>query len=592
MVGNKSTARSLFLVMLCMGLFLSSTYLHGVELRVTGGQPANDGSGTILLAQDDECTVKVVYEQQADQLQIDGIDGNTAFTIGGQQTAQQHFWSSHGMTSQVTKSYTVTPLVLGEHTIGPARITAQGKTYESNSVRVKVIDATTFDRMFSGQHVGAGLSCKIMVEQPEVVVSQDSTITVVAEGGRDVLKYVLQPPSFGALSFSPVGEARTEQRMVNGHLRTFITQQFAARADTPGTYTIGPAIAHFVLPDEQRGHDPFRALMGFGAFGGGGKKRSVRSNSVQLTVKELPVSDLPTDGIGQFFSLTLSCDKRTVELNEPFPVRLAITGTGNFGAMPAPELCVPDNMNVFDATSSFTPQGSDQGTGTKTFEYLLQIEEPGTHHIPAQSFSYYNTTTGQHETVRSQALIVEVKPGRVTTDPHALLPQAEAEDGDDEPGEAVYFDEEVTQVRGGAHGFGVGLLLLMMLVPFLYFGRRRLQQLIARMSELLGISSQEKRDAAELSKIVAEEHVTQLHRFFSTLLNRHESVRAPLDGTLAQKQARAWQWDDKREHSFVAFIEGCSQAAFAPQLLSDNEKKALLSRAAYWHSLIAQESKK
>lgn len=593
MVGNKSTARSLVFVMLCMGLFLSSTQLHGVELRVTGGQPANDGSGTILLAQDDECTVKVVYEHQADQLEIEGLNDATAFTLGAQQRSQQHFWTPQGMNSQVTTSYNVTPLVLGEHAIGPARITTQGRTYESNVVLVKVLDAATFDRMFSGQHVGAGLSCKVVVDQPEVVVSQDSTITVVAEGGSDVLKYVLQPPSFGSLSFSPVGEARTEQRVVNGQVRTFITQQFSARADTPGNYTIGPAIAHFVLPDDQRGHDPFRALMGFGAFGGGGKKRSVRSNSVQLTVKELPVSDLPTDGIGQFSTLTLSCDKRTVELNEPFPVRLAVTGSGNFGAMPAPELRVPHNMNVFDATSSFTPQSSDQGAGTKTFEYLLQIEESGSHHIPAQSFSYYNTATEQHETLRSQALIVEVKPGRVTTAPHTLLPQAEEEEGDDdEPEEAVYFDDEVTQVRGGAHGFGVGLLILMMLVPFLYLGRRRIQQLIARVSELLGISSQEKRDIAALNRLVAEEKVTELHRFFSMVLNRHEVVSAPLDGTFAQKKARAWQWDNKREESFIAFIEGCNQAAFAPQLLSDNEKKALLSRASYWHSLIVQESKK
>jgi hypothetical protein len=86
---------------------------------------------------------------------------------------------------------------------------------------------------------------------------------------------------------------------------------------------------------------------------------------------------------------------------------LTIGGSGNFPLIEAPELRVPAGIERFDTKSSH--QIRQDGTGFKTFEYLLLPRSGGTLTIPSLAWSYFDPQTESYKILKSPELVLSIE---------------------------------------------------------------------------------------------------------------------------------------------------------------------------------------
>ncbi len=98
--------------------------------------------------------------------------------------------------------------------------------------------------------------------------------------------------------------------------------------------------------------------------------------------------------IGQFTS-EVSLDTSTVRAGEPVTLTLALSGSGNFDRVAAPEIPETPGWRLYPPRVNFTPTDELGFTGTKSFEYLLIPADETistTPEIPWTAFNPYSET--------------------------------------------------------------------------------------------------------------------------------------------------------------------------------------------------------
>ncbi|MDQ5940640.1 MAG: hypothetical protein QG632_366 [Candidatus Dependentiae bacterium] len=585
---NKYAVKLIIFAVLIMHI---SAVSAGLRLLVKGGlQGRQEDTGTpvMVMCQGDDYVLQVVRDDgDLGQVVIYGVQDSDNFELTRGGTSNSMIMENGRSTSSVTNTYYLRPLVVGTFKLGPASLDENGQQIVSNAVEVRVVEPAAYDQ-FAGKRGAArqALACSIDVDTHEVYVGQPVTLTVVMEDNGQVMERGLQPPAFGKMQAQQVGSPTSSQKVVNGQLKVLTQQVYSLSADVPGTYTVGPATGVFVVPESDN-HDPFAGGLWGGFFGPQGKKRSVRSNSTIIAVKPLPLSKVPVDGVGQFTGVALHADKQLVELNEPVMVTFAIIGRGNFDAITAPMLQLPETMEVYPSTASFSPDLAIPQKGVKSFEYVVQIGESGVHEIPAQRFTYFDTQQGEYITLSTDPVTIQVRKAKIVGTEQPAGPAGQ------EPKEKK---PEVTKIYDGAS---------LPVIPWwwvIYFALAiffiLLRDLLARgvwgMIELLGITSDAKRQRARLLVLIDAQEVGQIHAFFIKLLARAwHCDTEQIDAECVKRRTADWGWDMERSEGFADYIDRCSQAAFAQQMMKEAVKTELLDKTLYWYEMVvAQLSQK
>jgi hypothetical protein len=130
----------------------------------------------------------------------------------------------------------------------------------------------------------------------------------------------------------------------------------------------------------------------------------IASQSVKIKVNPLP-GNQPADysGIVGKLDIKSSINNDTVNVNDALNFKIAITGTGNLKVAAAPSLKLSPDIEVYDPkTTEDIKNGINGTTGTKSFDYLLIPRHYGEFTIPAVSYSYFNSSSGKYEQLRTQ----------------------------------------------------------------------------------------------------------------------------------------------------------------------------------------------
>lgn len=134
---------------------------------------------------------------------------------------------------------------------------------------------------------------------------------------------------------------------------------------------------------------------------------SIRSNRIKTTVLELPQTNQPVDGIGNFFKLTGQVlGNGLFMLHEPIIYSLTIEGDSCLSAK-APKLKMPRGVKYYFSKEEVV-NSNKQKSDKKIFEYILQSEFAGKIVLPKQQFYFFNTTNREYETLFSEELQIEV----------------------------------------------------------------------------------------------------------------------------------------------------------------------------------------
>lgn len=360
--------------------------------------------------------------------------------LNGPQQSQSTNMQMHN--GSITKSveFTYTYILQatreGSFTIPAASINADGKSYQSNPLTIKVTKGSASP----GQQQQSTAP-----QQAAEVTAKDLFIKAIAsksnpyQGEQIIVTYKLYtrvPVAEYSITRSPttagfwLQDLLKDDKKLNQYRETIGGQEYvvaeikkdAMFAQRSGTLTIEP-LEIDVLAQIQRKqtrktfNDPFFDSFFNDSFLGStyqNVRKTIRSNEIKVNVKALPVQNRPgnfTGGVGQF-NVNATIDRDQLKTNEALTLKFSISGKGNIKLVEKPEITFPSDFEVYDPRTTDEITSSTGGiTGSRNFEYLIIPRNPGKFKIKPITFSYFDLSSQSYKTITTQGFDITVDKG-------------------------------------------------------------------------------------------------------------------------------------------------------------------------------------
>ena len=352
--------------------------------------------------------------------------------MGPSRSSQQSFQMVNGHTSQsssITYTYILVATKNGTFTIPPAHITAGGNSISSGSVKIQV----------SGQAGGGGGQGGYSQQQPRSqmreagskISGSDLYIKVSANKRRiyeqepvlltykvytlvDLTQLQGEMPDLKGFHTQEVPLPQQKSfkiETVNGRpYRTVVWSQYVMFPQITGKLQI-PSITFNGIVVQQRAINSFDDFFN----GGGGYvevKKQITAPGLEIQVDPLP--NRPADfsgGVGSF-SISAQLDKQQARANDPISLRVIVSGRGNLKLIKEPVVEFPKDFDRYDAKLTDKTRLTTNGLeGSMIYDFLAVPRHQGKFEIPAISFTYYDTSSHQYKTIRTQSFTVDVAKG-------------------------------------------------------------------------------------------------------------------------------------------------------------------------------------
>ena len=365
------------------------------------------------------------------------------FTIvgGPSQGASTSISSINGQTTQISSYYYTYYLradKTGSFTIPGTSFIVNGKQVTSNSVKISVLEGSPQQSSASnrGQSsrqtvnssptldkneimIKAFASRSTPYEGEEVIITHKLYIGEGVNGGYQVTK-VNMPTQNGLWSYQ-LGDIDADPpksyETINGKRYLVLEiRQTAVFPQKSGKITITPLemdiIARVIYQARSGGSvwDQF--------FGGGQRaqdhKLNIKSNSITLNVKKLPIANRPDNfsGIVGNFSIKSSLSRTELKANDATNLVITITGKGNLQHIEQLDIKFPPDFDVTEPNISDNINTRNRAVyGSRSFEYVMIPRSEGDFTIPQASFSYFDPTTQTYKTISSESYNIKVSKG-------------------------------------------------------------------------------------------------------------------------------------------------------------------------------------
>ncbi|MBG0859899.1 MAG: protein BatD [Bacteroidales bacterium] len=322
------------------------------------------------------------------------------------------------MTTETSYSYLyyLQAMKEGKYIIGPAVFTLKNKTYLSDSLYIEVISSTARQQNVQTgvgtetdgavEPSGSDFFVNVSLNRREVYIGEHIVATVklytrVSLAGINEIKF---PEFTGFLKTDIETPPLTslKQENVNGTIYgTGIIQQFLLYPQVTGEITIDPVQVTVLVRQKSGVSDSF-----FGDFFTTYQTvpKAAVSRAVRVNVKPLPgIKPIDFSGVVGKLDIKANIDRDSVNVNDAVNVKVTISGNGNLKLAAAPELKLPPDVEVYDPKiSDNLRHGINGTTGQRTFEFLLIPRHYGDFTIPPVSYSFFNTSKGQYETLKTR----------------------------------------------------------------------------------------------------------------------------------------------------------------------------------------------
>ena len=137
---------------------------------------------------------------------------------------------------------------------------------------------------------------------------------------------------------------------------------------------------------------------------------TLSSDPLTLDVSPLPDRAPPSfsGAVGQF-SVNASVTTQTARVGGAVTYKVKVEGTGNIATLQAPSLDAPNAFNVYDPKiQTNLDRGGSKIRGTKTFTYILVPQSNGQFTLPAVELIYFDPDTRKYDEIRTSPIPVEV----------------------------------------------------------------------------------------------------------------------------------------------------------------------------------------
>lgn len=359
---------------------------------------------------------------------------------GPHRSTQQSYQSINGKMSKeesVTFTYILVAENEGEFRIPAASIVVEGKKFNSNPLRVKVLPP---DQNSTSQGQGGNVqrnnSSSTNIADDDLFVKATLSMGKVYEQEAVLLTYKVYStvnltnlsnptPDLKGFHIQEVQlprEKHFDLEHYNGrNYQTLVWRQFVLFPQQSGELEI-PSLTFegVVAVQSRRNLDPFEMM-----FNGGPAyvevKKNLSSNKLVLDVKKLPAGRPAgySGGVGQF-SISSSISSADVKTNEELTLKVKVKGIGNMKLVGNPIIDFPSEFEVYDPIIDNKFSLKTNGfSGEKVYEYVITPRASGTYTIPAARFVYFDPLDDSYKTIESEPYIVNVEKGKEQTVPAA-----------------------------------------------------------------------------------------------------------------------------------------------------------------------------
>ncbi|MBD3178197.1 MAG: hypothetical protein GF417_00605 [Candidatus Latescibacteria bacterium] len=375
--------------------------------------------------------ITVIGSTEAERPDLSGLNDFEVRFQGGTNNSSHSVSIINGKVTRNVKkeyifNYTLIPLRAGELTIPSVRVRTEGKTLQSNSVRISVSEPRETEdfklRLRLSQrncYVGEPVLLNVTwylrkdvrnfeftapflenenfyIEEPEVEIDARkqyfrvpvSGYEFIAEKGRDTLA----ARQYATLNFSVA--------LTPGKAGVFNIPEFIVACET-GSSVRDRFFDGFFSDDFSTGRDRNR-------------KYVIPSNTPTLNVKALPLEGRPDEFAGHIgeYRISASAEPLEVSVGDPVTLRITLWGPEYLDNVDLPPLSgmdgFPDNFKIPEERAS----GREEN-GRKVFSQTIRPVSAGVSEIPPVKIISFDTGTGEYRTVKTDPIPLKVNPTRI-----------------------------------------------------------------------------------------------------------------------------------------------------------------------------------
>ncbi|CAK8720669.1 MAG: Oxygen tolerance [Candidatus Electronema aureum] len=346
--------------------------------------------------------------------------------------SSQTSWVNGQVSASVAFSFIVQAEKIGQHTIGPVKVTADGKTYTTQPVSCTVSPAQNSSGTAAVPPTGSNSApqteeesenigfLRILPQTDKFYAGQLVPFTIKAyfKPGRRI--HLKTTPSLIGENFllqSLDQEPSQQQEQVNGEQFTALTWYGVLSAIKEGTAALSVQVdADLMVREQSQPHgSPFDAPFSndpfFDDFFGRYTPREIKLASPEktVTVLSLPNKNRPADfkGAVGMFSLAVAASGTDGRPGDPITLKMKIGGSGNFDSVQAPELTDSKGWKLYPASASFI--GQPRGKSEKTFEQAIVPVGSNLTAVPPLHFSYFDPAAGDYVTLKSEPIPLQLQ---------------------------------------------------------------------------------------------------------------------------------------------------------------------------------------
>lgn len=391
----------------------------GVRAYLSPGSTVAPGSSFTLNVE-----VSGTQEVQRD-IQLPDLASFAQFLGSSSQSSVQMV---NGRTSvSLTLQYRYQAMTEGTHTIPSFEVRAGGRTLATEPLQVTVSGDATPSRSEANPigpddlFITAEPSKRsVFVGEPLILEYRIWTQVDVASFG---MTRIPEPEGFWVEDVTQPGQPRVEQRTEGGvTYTTAVIRRIALVPTGSGERAIEPIGVEAQVRVRAGTLDPFEDFFGRSSpFASRTVPTTVLANPVTIDVQPLPPgAPEPFTGIVGTLEVSADLDRDSVASNDAVTLTVRVDGTGNIPTVPAPELGLDADFEVFppEVSESFRISG-DGLSGSKTFEFVLIPRAPGSRSIPSVRFPYYDDALGEYRVAATDPLELTVS-GTVLESPGSL----------------------------------------------------------------------------------------------------------------------------------------------------------------------------
>ena len=382
---------------------------------------------------------QLTYSINTEGKSFRGPDINDFSVLGGPSTSQsssvQIINGNVSRTVEYTFTYVLQATKEGIFDIAPASITVDGKSYESNVVKIQVVNSGTTQQ--GDPNSGDNSSATADDFKDDVFIRVSSNKRNPMQGEQIIVTYKLyfrinvnaprfeKEPSFKGFWVNDLQKDRQQyvqyQETYNGQQyqvaelkKVALFPQQSGKIEIPAME--GTIQTQIKSASKSRSRDPFFDNFFNDPFSSRYKTIEIplKSNSFTVDVKPLPSANKPADFSGAVgsFDFNSNINKTELKANEAINLKFTVSGTGNVELVDKINVSFPPDFEIYDPKVSKNINTSNSGiSGKKTFEYIIIPRVPGDFEIEPVKFSYFDLDKNTYVTLTSPKYEISVAKG-------------------------------------------------------------------------------------------------------------------------------------------------------------------------------------